>query len=85
MYDKLGWLTVQQLVAYHTSIAVYRIRQNKEPEHLSSFLSRDNMYGNIIVKNSSLGLYRPRKELKIGIFKKKRKGWIEENVPRFAG
>ena len=58
MFDKLGWMTVQQLIAYHTLIAIYRIRQSKEPEHLADILTRDNIYGRIILKNSKLGLYR---------------------------
>ena len=58
LFDKLGWLTVQQLIAYHTMIAVYRVREKKEPEHLANFLTRDNVYGNIIVQKSKLELYR---------------------------
>ena len=58
LYDKLGWLTVQQLIAYHTMITVYRVREKKEPEHLDSFLTRDNVYWNIIVQKSKLVLYR---------------------------
>ena len=58
MFDKLGWMTVQQLIAYHTLIAIYRIRQSKEPEHLSDILTKDNRYGHIIMKNTVLGLYR---------------------------
>ena len=53
--DRLGWLTVQQLIAYHTIIAVYRVRESKEPERLANFLTRDNMFGSIIIKNTSLG------------------------------
>ena len=58
MFDKLGWLTVQQLIAYHTLITVYRIRKSQEPEHLFSILGRDNSTGHIIMKNKQLGLYR---------------------------
>ena len=58
LYERLGWLTVLQLIAYHTLIAVYRVRIKKEPEHLASQLCRDNIYENIIVENSKLGLYR---------------------------
>ena len=58
MYDRLNWLTVQQLIVYHTLISVYRIRQSREPEHLSARLSRDNMYGPIVKKNVRLELYR---------------------------
>ena len=58
LFEKLGWLTVQQLVAYHTLITIYRIRIKREPEHLASYLCRDNMYGNIIVKTSDKDYYR---------------------------
>ena len=58
LFDKLGWLTVEQLIAYHTLIAIYRIRMKKEPEYLAGYLLRDNLYGRIIVENSTLGLYR---------------------------
>ena len=58
MFDKLSWLTVKQLIAYHTLIAVYRIRQSKEPEYLAGILGKDNSTGHIIMKNTRLGLYR---------------------------
>ena len=58
MFDKLGWMTVQQLIAYHTLITVFRIRQSKEPEYLAVVLGRDNKWGNIIVENSTLSLYK---------------------------
>ena len=37
MYNKLKWHTVNQLVRYHTLIAVYKIRQSGEPEYLAYF------------------------------------------------
>ena len=58
MYTKLNWLTVHQLITYHTLIAVYRIRNSKEPEYLANILCRDNKKGNIVMKNTDLGLYR---------------------------
>ena len=58
MFDKLGWVTVQQLIAYHTLITVFRIRLTKEPEDLATILSKDNISGHIIMKNMQLGLYR---------------------------
>ena len=58
MFDKLTWLTVRQLIAYHTLITVYRIRASQEPEHLAEMLSRDNHNGHIVVKNTRLELYR---------------------------
>ena len=56
MYDELGWLTVNQLVRYHTLLAVYRIRQSGEPEYLASSLCNDNRNGKLIVQNTNLTL-----------------------------
>ena len=60
MYSKLEWLTVNQLIVYHTIIAVFKIRKNKEPEYLSDILGKtsrlDSNY--IIVENIKLGLER---------------------------
>ena len=58
MYDRLAWLTVQQLIAYHTLVTVYRIRQSQEPENLARILRLDNHNGHIIMKNTQLSLYR---------------------------
>ena len=57
-FDAVKWLTVRQLIAYHTLLTVYRIRTSKGPEHLYRLLGRDNHNGHIIVKNVQLGLYR---------------------------
>ena len=56
MYDSLGWLTVNQLVVYHTALTVYRIRQSKEPEYLAEQLQVDNRNGRVIVPNCKLVL-----------------------------
>ena len=56
MYDQLGWLTVNQLVWYHTLLAVYRVRMTKEPEYLAASLCNDNRNGNIIVQKTKLSL-----------------------------
>ena len=58
MFDKIAWLTVNQLIAYHTLITVYRVRKTQEPEDLALMMSRDNHNGHIILKNTQLGLYR---------------------------
>ena len=60
MFNQLGWLTVNQLIVYHTSIMVYRIRQNKEPEYLADILGRTSRLGDnvIIAENIKLGLTR---------------------------
>ena len=56
MYDRLGWLTVNQLVHYHTILAVFRIRQSGEPEYLAQSLCNDNINGHIIIKTTRLTL-----------------------------
>ena len=56
MFSNLGWLTVNQLVFFHTVMAVYRIRKFQEPEYLAKFLSQDNFRKNIVVPNSNLTL-----------------------------
>ena len=58
MFNKLGWLTVQQLTVYHTLITVFRIKKSREPEHLASILGKENIFGHIVMKNTRLGLYR---------------------------
>ena len=58
MFDQLEWLTVHQLIAYHTLISVYRIRSAGVPEDLAATLSRDNHNGHINIKNTRLELYR---------------------------
>ena len=56
MYEKLDWLTVNQLISYHTLIQVYKIRTSGEPEYLSDELRNDNRSGHIIIPNSDLTL-----------------------------
>ena len=56
MYDKLDWLTVNQLIAYHTVISVFKVRSCGEPEYLAEKLQHDNRNGRIIVPNIDLTL-----------------------------
>ena len=58
MYDQLGWLTVNQLISYHTLLAVYRVRSTGEPEYLAESLSIDNRNGHIIVPKTKLTLLK---------------------------
>ena len=57
-FNAVKWLSVRQLVAYHTLLAVYRVRHTNEPEYLYQVLSRENHNGHIIMKNVQLSLYR---------------------------
>ena len=56
MFDRLGWMTVHQLVCYHSLITLFKIRSSGEPEYLSHVVRRDNVYGRIIIPNTELGL-----------------------------
>ena len=56
MYDTLDWLTVNQLIVYHTLLAVYRVRLTGEPEYLAKSLCRDNIKGHIMIKPTRLSL-----------------------------
>ena len=56
MYDKLQWLSINQLITYHTLLTVYKIRQSGEPEYLASFLRSDNRGNRIIIPNTKLTL-----------------------------
>ena len=58
MYDDLDWLTVNQLVRYHTLLAVFRIRMSGEPEYFASDLCKDNRNGRVIVQNTNSTLAR---------------------------
>ena len=45
-----------QLIYYHYALSTYRIRQEREPEYLSTLMNRDNERGSIIVPNTTLTL-----------------------------
>ena len=58
LYDRVGWLTVNQLIAYHTLISVFKIRRSGEPEYLARILKNENINSriNIPVTNLSLAM-----------------------------
>ena len=56
MFDKLDWLSVNQLIAYHTLLQIYKIRSTREPEYMSEILRKDNRNGHIVVTNTELTL-----------------------------
>ena len=58
MLNELKWLSVNQLISYHTLIMVFRIRQSKEPEHLANCLLRDSRQGRIMLDNVRHESYR---------------------------
>ena len=58
MFQELNWLTIRQLVVYHTLLSVYRIRVSGQPDDLARCLRRENYRGKILVQNCRLELYR---------------------------
>ena len=47
LFDKTGWLTVRQLIFYHTLLTVFNIRTSGEPEYLGRSLKNDTRSGRI--------------------------------------
>ena len=60
MYDRLKWLTVNQLIVYHTLLSIHRIKHSGEPEYLANILGKSSrqVVGGIIVENNKQGLVR---------------------------
>ena len=56
MFKSIGWLTVNQLVFFHTVMAVYKIRRTGEPEYLAEKLRQDNYRGGLVVPATNLSL-----------------------------
>ena len=49
-------MTVSQLVVYHSLIAMFKIRQSREPEYLAILLCNDSRNGRIIIPRLNLSL-----------------------------
>ena len=58
MFSELRWMTVNQLVAYHTLVTIFKIRKCGEPEYLASSLQNDGSTGKIIIPNPKLTLVK---------------------------
>ena len=56
LFDKLAWLSVNQLISYHSLISVFKIKRSREPEYLANSLNNENVYRKVIVTNTRLGL-----------------------------
>ena len=53
LLGKLDWLSVNQLIWYHSLLTVYRIRTSRVPEYLSSIVCRQSRNGRIVILNGS--------------------------------
>ena len=56
MFKNLSWMTVNQLVSYHSLLTVFKIRTSGEPEYLAKKLKHENRLEKIIIPNTSLSL-----------------------------
>ena len=56
IFSTVNWMTVNQLVFYHSALSTFRIRQSGEPNYLSSIMGRDNRADRIIVPHTNLTL-----------------------------
>ena len=56
MYDKLDWMSVNQLIFYHSVMTVFKIRLTGEPEYLADKMGYDNYRGSLIVRTTALSL-----------------------------
>ena len=100
LFDKLQWLSVNQLIVYHTALVVFKTKANQCPEYLHDLFAIDSNLGKIKLPRYSLDLaersftirgtklwnslpHNVKNEKKVGQFKKKLKGWVTQNVPRF--
>ena len=58
MFKEAGFMTVKQLIFYHTVRNVFKIRMAKEPEYLYDKFKTENIRGNVVIQNTKLKLAR---------------------------
>ena len=56
LYVKLDWMTVNQLLVYHSILTVFKIRSQKDPEYLATWLCKDSRNGRIMIPRTNLSL-----------------------------
>ena len=56
IFRQTGWMTVKQLIFYHTSLCTFRIRSSHEPEYLAEIMNRNNTRNKIVIPHSRLTL-----------------------------
>ena len=56
--SQCGWLSVRQLVAYHSLLQVYKTRTTKLPLHLYKKLSTDFIYNTRLAKGNGIQMNR---------------------------
>ena len=56
LFKRLNWLTVNQLIQYHSLVALYRVRLTKTPEYLADILCHDSRNNRIMIPKQQLTL-----------------------------
>ena len=56
LFDKVGWLTVRQMIVYYSTVSVFKIRASGEPEGLADLLRNENRTGRIKIDHARLQL-----------------------------
>ena len=56
LFDHLGWMTMRQLIVYHSLLAVFKVRNTGEPEYLHRILSQDSRNNRIMIPRQKLSL-----------------------------
>ena len=56
LFDKLHWLSVSQLIAYHTTLAIFKIKSNGCPEYLNAMFKTNTAQGKIQLPKYSIEL-----------------------------
>ena len=56
LFDKVEWLTVNQLSVYYTLLLVFKIRQSAEPEYLATYFLNEGREHRIHRRNTKLTL-----------------------------
>ena len=56
LYTKVGWLTFNQLAAYHSILQVFKIKQAREPLYLAEIVCKVSRSGRITIPPRNLTL-----------------------------
>ena len=64
LLKQCGWLSVHQLVVYHSVVLVYKVIQNESPKYLNSMFSAKYTYK---TKQARTGVLRHTRDLELGL------------------
>ena len=56
LFKRLDWMSIHQLICYHTLIVIFKIRLHKDPPSLAKLVCRDSRNGRIQLPRQNLSL-----------------------------